>query len=150
MVKLVKLVKYVKLVKLVKNMDKIIIASGPVIVENNKVLLNKHGDTIFWKFCGGRVEDYETDLIENAKREVNEEMGIDIKILNDEPFITFTRKDTPNGSKDVILVHFLAKRIGDIKPGKDIREWDWFDINNLPKDLGPNIIPALKHFGFLV
>jgi len=35
-------------------MPKIIIASGPVIVENNKVLLNQHGDTEFWKFCGGR------------------------------------------------------------------------------------------------
>ena len=29
-------------------MAKIIIASGPVIVEDNKVLLNKHGDTSFW------------------------------------------------------------------------------------------------------
>lgn len=39
-------------------MPKIIIASGPVIVENNKVLLNQHGDTEFWKFCGGQVENY--------------------------------------------------------------------------------------------
>lgn len=53
-------------------MTKIIIASGPVIVENGKVLLNKHGDTAFWKFCGGRVEDFETDLISNARREVKE------------------------------------------------------------------------------
>ncbi|MBI4779072.1 NUDIX hydrolase, partial [Candidatus Falkowbacteria bacterium] len=72
-------------------MQKIIIASGPVIVENNKVLLNKHGDTAFWKFCGGRVENYETDLIDNARREVKEEMGIEIKILNEEPFLTFFR-----------------------------------------------------------
>ena len=54
-------------------MTKIIIASGPVIVENNKVLLDKHGDTTFWKFCGGRVEDFNTDLIDNAKRRVKEE-----------------------------------------------------------------------------
>ena len=57
-------------------MQKIIIASGPVIVENDKVLLNKHGDTKFYKFCGGRVEDLSTSLIDNAKREVKEEMGI--------------------------------------------------------------------------
>jgi len=130
-------------------MPKIIIASGPVMVENNKVLLNKHGDTAFWKFCGGRVENYETDLVENAGREVKEEMGIEIKILNDEPFITFTRKETPEGKIDIILVHFLAERIGEIKPGEDIREWQWFDVNKLPADLGPNIIPALKHFGFI-
>ena len=73
-------------------MPKIIIASGPVIIENDKVLLNQHGDTTFWKFCGGRVEDYETDLIENARREVKEEMGIGIEILDENPFITFIRK----------------------------------------------------------
>ena len=49
-------------------MIKIIIASGPVIVENGKVLLNKHGEDGFWKFCGGRVEDYTTNLVENAQR----------------------------------------------------------------------------------
>ncbi len=129
-------------------MSKIIIAAGPVIVENNKVLLNKHGDTVFWKFCGGRVESYEQNLIANAKREVKEEMGIDIEILNDEPFITFSRKETADGKIDIILVHFLAKRIGEIKPGADIREWQWLELNNLPDDLGPNIRPALKHFKF--
>ena len=130
-------------------MQKIIIASGPVIVENNKVLLNKHGDTAFWKFCGGKVEDYETDLMENAAREVREEMGLKIKILNEQPFINFARKDTAEGRVDIILVHFLAERIGEIKPGEDIREWKWFDLDNLPEDLGPNIIPALKYFGFM-
>jgi len=129
-------------------MPKIIIASGPVIVEDGKVLLNKHGDTPFWKFCGGRVEDFETNLIDNAKREVKEEMGIEIEILNQEPFITFTRKEKDGEMIDIILVHFLAKRIGEVKPGEDINKWDWLDINNLPADLGPNILPALKHFGF--
>ena len=130
-------------------MQKIIIASGPVIVENNKVLLNKHGDTTFWKFCGGKVEDYETDLIKNARREVKEEMGIEIKILDEKPFITFTRKQKDGETVDIILVHFLAERIGEINPGDDIDEWDWLDLNNLPKDLGPNILPALKYFGFV-
>ena len=51
---------------------------------------------------------------------------------------------------DIILVHFLAERIGDIKPGKDIREWDWIDLEGLLEDdLGSNIIPALRYFGFL-
>lgn len=128
-----------------------IIASGPVIIEEGKVLLNQHGDTTFWKFCGGRVEDLNENLIDAAKREVKEEMGIDIEILNAEPFITYTSKDTPEGKNDVILVHFLAKRLSDIKPGADIRKWDWLDIANLPPDeeLAPNIKPVLKYFGFL-
>ena len=130
-------------------MPKIIIASGPVIVEDNKVLLNKHGDTNFWKFCGGKVEDFKTDLIANASREAKEEMGIGIKILDQNPFISFARKKTDAGEIDIILVHFLAERIGEIKPGEDIREWGWHNLKKLPADLGPNIIPALKHFKFL-
>ncbi|MBT4277618.1 NUDIX hydrolase [Candidatus Falkowbacteria bacterium] len=131
-------------------MLKIIMASGPVIVEDNKVLLNQHGDTTFWKFCGGKVEDYNTNLIENAKREAKEEMGIEIEILDQEPFITFTRKEKDGEMIDIILVHFLAKRIGEIKPGEDIREWDWTDLNKLKNEnLAPNIIPTLKYFKFI-
>ncbi len=129
---------------------KIIIASGPVIVEDDKVLLNQHGDTEFWKFCGGKVEDFSTDLIENARREVMEEMGIKIKILNLTPFFWHTKKESDTGDIDVILVHYLAERIGEINPGEDIRKWDWIPLENLAKEnLAPNIIPTLKHFKFL-
>ena len=131
-------------------MYKIIIASGPVIVENEKVLLNQHGDTDFWKFCGGKVEDYELNLIQTAKREAKEEMGIDLEILNTTPFFWHTQKETTNGTTDVVLVHYLAKRLGKISPREDIREWKWIPLEDLPKEkLAPNIIPALKHFGFI-
>ena len=131
-------------------MPKIIIASGPVIVENNKVLLNQHGDTEFWKFCGGKVEDYELNLIETAQREVKEEMGINIEILNEKPFLFHTKKKKEEENVDVILAHFPAKRIGEIKPGEDIRQWEWIEIDELSKEnLAPNIIPTLKHFGFM-
>lgn len=131
-------------------MSKIIIASGPVIVENNRVLVNKHGDTTFWKFCGGKVEDFNDTLISTARREAMEEMGIEIEILDQNPYIMFTTKTSEDGGiTDVILVHYLAKRIGEIKPGADIREWNWLDISNLPNDVGPNTVPALKHFGLI-
>lgn len=127
-------------------MAKIIIASGPVIVENGKVLLNKHGDDNFWKFCGGKVEDYNTNLADNARREVKEEMGIDMDVLDAKPYIMHITKKTPEGDTDIILAHFLAKRIGEISSGADIREWNWFDINDLPEDVAPNIKPVLNHF----
>lgn len=129
-------------------MQKIIIASGPVIVENNQVLLNQHGDTDFWKFCGGRTQDNES-LIETAERRAKEEMGITIEIIDFTPFITHTLKETADGKIDVILVHFLARRIDEIHPGIEIREWSWHAINNLPINLAPNIRPALANFGFL-
>ena len=125
------------------------IASGPVIVENNKVLLDQHGDTDFWKFCGGRTENLEDNLIDIARKKVKDELGIGIEILNETPYLMHTVKKTPEETFDVILVHYLAKRIGEIKPSSEIRQWDWLDINNLPDDLAPNILPTLKHFGFI-
>jgi len=131
------------------HMSKIIIASGPVIVENNKVLLNKHGDDGFWKFCGGKVEENETNLKEVAQREVKEEMGIDIEILNNSPYFFYTEKDIDGKKASLIIAHFLAKRIGEIISGEDIKEWRWIDIDGLDKEiLAPNIKPALKYFGF--
>jgi ADP-ribose pyrophosphatase YjhB (NUDIX family) len=127
---------------------KIIIASGPVIVEENKVLLNQHGDTEFWKFCGGRVNEGES-LAEAAVRRVKEEMGIDLEAMDEAPFITYAKKDTPEGKADVILAHYFAKRIGEIKPAEFVREWNWFSLDTLPQNLAPNIIPALKNFGFI-
>jgi ADP-ribose pyrophosphatase YjhB (NUDIX family) len=130
-------------------MQKIIIASGPVIVEDGKVLLDQHGDTEFWKFCGGRVNENEA-LLEACERRAKEEMGIDLEILDPEPFLVFAKKETPEGMVDVILVHFLAKRIGEVKPGEIIRKWDRLAISELEKEnLAPNILPALNHFGFL-
>lgn len=118
----------------------ILIASGPAIIENGKVLLNKHGDTSFWKFPGGRVEDFsELSLEEHAKREVKEEMGIGIEIIR--PLSTLMTK---KGEDVVVLVHYLAKRIGEVKPGADIREWDWLPIDNLPDDCAPNIRPIVE------
>jgi ADP-ribose pyrophosphatase YjhB (NUDIX family) len=127
--------------------NKVMLASGPVIIENNKILLNKSGKDDFWKFCGGRLNP-EDNLIDVAKFRVREEMGLEIEITNPEPFLMYTKK--PNDPEiDVILVHFLAKRLNEIQPGEMVKEWDWFDIENLPENLAPNIQPTLKHFGFM-
>ncbi len=122
--------------------------SGPVIVENDKVLLDRDYKEDLWKFCGGRTKEDES-LVDTAKRRSKEELGIEIEILNENPFFTYAIKETPEGKSDVILVHFLAKRIEEIKPGEDIRKWGWFDLDNLPENLGLNIIPALKYFRFI-
>ena len=117
-----------------------IIASGPVIIEDNKVLLNQHGEDNFWKFPGGQVEDFSVSLEDNAKREVKEEMGIAIEIIRPlKPLLV----QKPSGEV-IVLIHFLAKRLGEITPGADIREWNWFAIDNLPDNLAPNIKPVLE------
>lgn len=131
-------------------MAKIIIASGPVIIEDGRVLLNKHGEDDFWKFCGGRIEEDEASLEEAAARELKEEMGLGMETIDPKPYLFYAEKETADGKMSVILAHFLAKRKGEIKPGAEIREWRWLDREELGKEkLAPNIRPALEHFHFL-
>ena len=134
-------------------MKKLIIASGPVIINNKKqILLNQHGDTEFWKFIGGSAKSFEMGLKEIAKERAKDEMGVDIEILDDTPFIMHTLKEVEGNKIDVILVHYLSKLISDkIIPRDDIREWKWISIDDLDQEsrgcgIGPNIIPALEHF----
>lgn len=129
-------------------MPKIIIASGPVIIENGKVLLNKHGDDSFWKFPGGRVgdfdfEDWNKALEEVARQKVNEEMGIDVKFIK--PLRTLLLPKPGGKDSYVVLIHFLAERIGEVKSGEDIREWDWIDVENLPDDVAENVKIILRN-----
>ena len=130
-------------------MPQIIIASGPVIIENNKVLLNKDAKDDFWKFCGGRVEEADGDFKATAIREAKEEMGLEIEIINQEPCFYYTEKIINKDKASIILVHFLAKRLNEISPGKDTIDWRWMSAEELSKEnLAPNIMPVLEYFGF--
>lgn len=136
------------------NDKKIIIASGPVIIEKGKVLLNRHGkdekEQKIWKFPGGRVElegvDFQSDDVLEAacRRKVLEEMGIGIEIIRSlKPMLV----ENPNGcGESVVLIHYLSKRIGEIKMGSDILEYDWFPLDRLPDNCAPNIAPVIEEF----
>ncbi|MFA4830994.1 MAG: NUDIX hydrolase [Patescibacteria group bacterium] len=118
------------------------IASGPVIIEDNKVLLNreqKDNGATQWLFPGGEVEDFDKSLEDACRREVKEEMGIDVEIIKPLKPVML-KKD----GRVIILIHYLAKKIGEIKPGEDIVEWGWFDINNLPDNCAPNVVEIIK------
>jgi len=132
--------------------NKIIIASGPVIIEDGKVLLNRHGkteeDQKIWKFPGGRVEfdnvDFLSDnILENeCKREVMEEMGLEIEIIR--PLKPMLVKISDNIS--VVLIHYLATRIGEVKLGSDIIDSGWFPLDKLPENCAPNIAPVIAEY----
>ena len=131
-------------------MPKGIIVSGPVILKNDQILLDKSGDDDFWKFCGGKVKMGET-FTETAIRRAKEELGIDVVIIDDNPFVKFIKKTTPEGEDQIMLLHFLSDLRGNICPGVGVREWKWISILELDElekkgELAPNIIPALKHF----
>lgn len=115
------------------------VASGPVIVENGKILLIKDEKDAFWKFPGGRTEEGET-LEETAKREVKEELGLDINILGHLKTLEKTLED----GRIAKLVHYEAERQNEVSPGEGISEWGWHSIEDLPEDLAPNVKPVIE------
>jgi len=123
-----------------------IIASGPVIIENNKVLLDKEqkeDGVTPWFFPGGRLNSPDERPEDACKREAKEELGIEIEIIKQ----LRTLEKIKNDNKKRILYHFLAKRTGEITMGDDVVEYGWFDIDNLPNDCAWNvyeIIASLK------
>ncbi|PIR76370.1 MAG: hypothetical protein COU32_02410 [Candidatus Magasanikbacteria bacterium CG10_big_fil_rev_8_21_14_0_10_42_10] len=118
-----------------------IIATGPVIIEDGKVLLNRERkmdgeESPYFMFPGGTVEDFSAPLEETAIREAKEELGINIEIIRPLRTLLVSR---PGKNTSAVLVHYLAKRIGEIVPGPQTIEWDWYDIEHLPENCAPNI-----------
>ena len=125
------------------------IAAGPVIIDNNKILLVKHGDKGMWKFPGGKVEfdnttDWQNAFEQTAIREAKEELGIEIEIIKPLKPILIPRPD--HSDEYALLIHFLAKFNGEIKPGEDIDEWQWFPLDSLPDNCAPNIKPVIDNY----
>ena len=56
---------------------------GCIIIENNKVLLVYEKNGNFWGFPKGHMEKGENE-IETALREVKEEVGLDVEIIDKE------------------------------------------------------------------
>lgn len=121
------------------------VASGPVIIENNKVLLDRerkdYGLTP-WFFPGGRLNSPDEDLEAACRREAREELGIEIEIIK--KLATIETVSLRDQNKKYTLHHYLAKRIGEIKMGDDVAEYGWFDIDNLPPDCAPNVYEIIK------
>jgi len=122
--------------------NNVVIASGPVIIKNNKVLLNKHGEKDIWKFPGGDIYKKTGDLETWAAKKVKEEMGLGVKIIKPlKPMVIWQEDEI------IILIHYLAELINDdIKPADYIKKYDWLDINNLPDDCAPNIKPVIEKY----
>jgi len=122
-----------------------IIASGPVIIEENKVLLNKEQKTDYitpWMFPGGEVEDFDASLEDACRREVKEELGIDIEIIKPLKPILLKKND-----KVIILIHYLARRLTDkITIADNVTEYVWHDIDNLPDDCAENVYTVIEEY----
>lgn len=124
-----------------------IIASGPVIIEDGKVLLNrekKDYGTSPWFFPGGEVEDFDQSLEEASQREVKEEMDLDIEIIKPLKPIMYEDEDK---DRICVLIHWLAERKegSKVEPADFIAEWGWHDIDNLPEETMDNVAEVINY-----
>ena len=125
-------------------MVKYIIASGPVIVENGKLLVNKDDKDDFYKLPGGQVESYDKTLEDACHRETREENNGLIKILK--PLSPMILWKNPQSGEEmcILLIHYKAKLLNkkDLKPVAPIKEVLWLSISDIKEgkyNVAPNI-----------
>ena len=123
---------------------KYIIASGPVIIENEKLLVNKDNKDDFYKLHGGTIEEGIEDLEMACSRETKEEINAEIEIIKPlHPIILWKNPQTKE-EMCIVLIHYLAKlkNKSKIKPIEPIKEIKWLDIKEIQKgkhNVAPNI-----------
>jgi len=122
--------------------NNVIIAAGPVVIRDGKVLVNKHGESNSWKFPGGDISEAAGDLSDWAAKKANEELGVKVKILRPLSPMVLTKDN-----EVIVLIHYLAELTGEeIKPADYVREYKWLDINDLPEDCSPNVRSIIDEY----
>lgn len=123
---------------------KSIVASGPVIIQNGKLLVNKDTKDDFYKLPGGTVEPDIEDLEQACHRETREENNGEIEIIKPlHPMILWKNPQTDE-KMAILLIHYLAKlkNPDDIYPIPPIKEVRWLDIKEIKEGkhyVAPNI-----------
>ncbi len=123
---------------------KIIIASGPVILEDGKLLVNKDNKDDFFKLPGGTVEEGIEDLEQACHREVMEENNAKIEIIRPLHPMIILKNPRTKERMAIVLIHYLAKLLNKdkIKPMPPIQEVKWMDIEEIKQGkhyVAPNI-----------
>ena len=123
-------------------------ASGCGIIKDNKILLQKRTDNGTWAVHGGALELGET-FLDAVKREVKEELGIDI--INPVFINTYSGENMhffyPNNDEVYVVASFylVTEYIGEINVDpNEVAEVKWFDIDKLPSNLNKPDIEGIN------
>ena len=116
--------------------------------QKNHLLMIKRTDNNRWGVPGGAMELGES-LEETVKREVREEIGVDVKDL--ELFGVYSGQDLyykyPNGAEvyNVSVVYIIRNFNEEVIVNPDEHsEYKYFDVRNLPDEISPPIKSILR------
>ena len=131
--------------------DCIGIGCGALIVnENNETLLLKRtsktrNEAGFWSKPGGGVE-FGEEIEDAVKREIKEELGVDIDLTK---FLGFTNSVLKSDNQHWVSFNYLAKIIGgelkNLEPEKH-EEIKWFKLDELPKKVNKYTVEAVEEY----
>ncbi len=114
---------------------KYLIASGPVIIKNGKLLVDKDDKDDFYKLPGGSIKENIESLEEACHRKIKEEINGEIEIIKPlHPKILWENPQTKE-KMTIILVSYQAKLLNkdEIKPIKPTKEIKWLDLKKVDK-----------------
>ena len=122
-----------------------------VFNDEKKILMQLRTDYNEWGFPGGAMELGES-FEDVAKRELKEETNLEadelklIRVLSGKE----TYREYPNGDKlyDITAIYVVKKYHNDIMINdNESDKLEWFDINNLPKNMTEHTQNYLNKFG---
>lgn len=100
---------------------------GCIIIENNKVLLVYEKNGNFWGFPKGHMEKGENE-IETALREVKEEVGLDVEIIDKEKRYILNYIIRDEIDKTTILYLAIPKNKEIVMQESEIEKVKWCDF----------------------
>jgi ADP-ribose pyrophosphatase YjhB (NUDIX family) len=120
-----------------------IIVSGPIIIDNGKLLVDKDEKDDFYKIPGGRLKENET-LEENCIREAWEEVNAHVRIIKKLSTLILDRNPTTNEKMRIELHHYLCEveNISEVEAVHPIKEVKWLEISKIKRgkyNVAPNI-----------
>ncbi len=125
-------------------------ATGPVIIDNNRIFLHKASSTNKFQFIGGRQNDNVSPK-QNAINRAYEDLGLKVELIEDkEPFHIIDEIQRDGKKEVLVLTHYLARIKSNSKPNKG--EFGWYSLKEIlqmekeDKLSSPNIVLASKHF----
>lgn len=143
--------------------EKIDFVTSVFVVYKNKVLLRWHDKYDFWLAVGGHVE-LDEDPNQTALREVQEEVGLDVKLwsgnkkfngdftfANGEhheliPPVALNRHHTDPTHQHIDLVYFARAQSDKVVPENIADKWKWLTKEDL-KSL--DLLPDIKFYAEL-